>query len=114
MYQIDSASPHRQHHASVAKQPGSTPGKLCMTHSHNGLLNTHQIASLALIMVTFGNRRTGGRPTSEMITFGNRRIGGRPTSEMMQDFCRKVAGQRLSLDIIGEVDLQVWQMGSFK
>ena len=98
MHQIDSASPHRQHHASATKQPGSAPGKLCMTHNHKGLLNTHQIASLALIMVTFGNGCTGGRPTSEM----------------MQDFYRKVAGQRLSLEIIGEIDLQVWQMGSFK
>ena len=84
MHQIDSASPHNQHYASAAKQPGSAPGKLCMIHSHNGLLNTHQIASLALIMVTFGNG------------------------------CRKVVGQRLSLEIIGEIDPQVWQMGSFK
>ena len=68
-------------------------------NNHNGFLNrTHHIASLALIIVTFGNGGTGGRPTSEMVQY----------------FYRKVVGQWLSIGKLGEVDLQVWQMGSFQ
>ena len=33
---------------------------------------------------------------------------------MVQYLCWKVVGKGFSLEIIGEIDLQIWQMGSFQ